>query len=112
VSAGVNRFQQFQDDLETIASHYLGEAGVDVAVRFLREVEDVVERLRTNPGLGSTRYSDLGIPGLRSVALATFPYVIFFGRRDDRVLFWRIVHGRRDIPETLRESDSSALTDD
>jgi toxin ParE1/3/4 len=107
-----SRFRQFQDDLESIASYYLGEAGIDVAVRSLREVEDLVELLRTNRGFGSTRYSDLGVPGLRSVAMARSPYVVFFGRRSDRVLFWRIVHGSRDIPETLRESDSSALTDE
>lgn len=98
------RHHQFELDLEDAAAYYLAEAGIDTALRFVDAVETLVDRLVRNPGLGSSHYADESNPQLRSFALKGFPYVVFFARTGDHVLFWRLLHGERDIPTHLRES--------
>ena len=99
------RTRQFRVDADQIAQHYLEEAGLDVALRFLDELEQVVERLAAHPGLGSARYAQVEMPWLRSSAMSSFPYVVFFGKTDGLVRLWRVLHGRRDLPQVLRDAD-------
>ena len=106
MSGAPTLLRQFQQDVDDITAFYAADAGVDVALRFVDDLEALVRRLTKNPQVGSSRYSELGIPGLRSMALASFPYVLFFAEVDDGVAFWRILHGRRDIPPTL-QSDTA-----
>lgn len=98
------RHQQFETDLEEAAGYYATEAGIDTALRFVDSVEAMVNRLVRNPGLGSTHYADESNPELRSLALKGFPYVLFFAQISDQVMFWRLLHCRRDIPTHLRET--------
>lgn len=98
------RHHQFELDLEEAAAYYLAEAGIDTPLRFIDAVEALVYRLVRHPGLGSSHYADESNPELRSFALKGFPYVDFFARTGDRILFWRLLHGERDILAHLRES--------
>lgn len=96
------RHQKFERDLEEAADYYLAEAGIDTALRFIDAVEALVDRLTRHPGLGSSHYADESNPDLRSLALKDFPYVVFFARTTDHIMFWRLLHGERDIPAHLR----------
>jgi toxin ParE1/3/4 len=106
VTVRIVRSRQFRGDAEGIAEHYLAEAGLDVALRFFDELEHVVERLAAHPGLGSTRYAQADMPWLRSLAMPSFPYVVFFGQTTGGLIrLWRVLHGRRDLPRALRDAD-------
>ena len=90
------------EDIETAIDHLLGEAGAEVALGFIDEVEQVFAHLGEHPGTGSTRWAhELSLPGLRSCALRGHPYVVFYLEREDHVDVWRVLHGRRDIPPKL-----------
>lgn len=102
--------RQFRLDAEAAVERYADEAGQAVALRFVDELQRLVARVHRHPASGSTRYEFLGIPGLRSAARPHFPYVVFYAQLGERVIFWRLLHGHRDIPSTLR--DEGLGTDD
>ena len=89
-------------DIGGAADHYRDQAGVVVALRFIGVVERVTRRIGRNPQLGALGFAyELGIPGLRSLPLDRFPYLVFYVERDDYVDVWRVLHTKRDIPGTL-----------
>ena len=91
-----------EDDVRQAVDYYLNEAGPDIALQFIDELEKVTKHVGDWPGSGSARFAEiLGIPGLRSFALARFPYVVFYIEEDDHVDIWRVLHGKRDIPAVL-----------
>lgn len=93
------------DDIERAVDHYLGEAGSDVAARFVDALERALGRLARQPQLGSLRFAyDLGVPDLRTWPVHRFPYLIFYVEQDDRLDVWRVLHDRRDDPATLAEA--------
>jgi len=90
-------------DVRGAVVHYRDEAGTEIAREFIDALEAAIRQIGAWPGVGSTRFADLlGIPELRSFALQRFPYVIFCMERSDCVDVWRVLHGQRDIPSTLR----------
>ncbi len=90
------------EDIETAIDHLLDEAGVEVALGFIDDVEQAFGHVGEHPSTGSTRWAhELSLPGLRSWALRRHPYVIFYLEREDQVDVWRVLHGRRDIPPKL-----------
>lgn len=90
-------------DITTATWYYRSEAGVDVARRFVTDIEKLLRFVSAHPAGGSLRYSfELGIPDLRSMALEHFPYVAFWVPRADNVDVWRVLDTHRDIPRTLR----------
>lgn len=91
------------DDIDSVIAHYRDAAGPDVAVAFVDALEQAFDRLSRHPGLGSPRLAgELNLPGLRICPLASFPHVVFSVERADHVDVWRVLHGRRDIPDSLR----------
>jgi toxin ParE1/3/4 len=59
--------------------------------------------LHIGPGTGSGRYAhELSLPGLRFWPLARY------FEQWDRVDVWRILHGKRDIPEWMHASEFDA----
>ena len=89
-------------DLESAAEHYLSQADAAVATRFIGAFQRATRRISRNPQLGTLRLaSELEIPGLRSMPVDRFPYLVFCVERDGRVDVWRVLHGRRDIPSAL-----------
>jgi toxin ParE1/3/4 len=47
---------------------------------------------------------ELGLPGLRAWPMKKHPFVIFYVERADHIDIWRVQHGARDIPDSLRGS--------
>lgn len=90
------------DDIRAAIEHHRAEAGPDVAVAFVDAIEQTFDLLARHPAVGSHRYAhELDLPGLRSHPIAGFPFLVFYVERADQVDVWRILHGHRDIPESL-----------
>lgn len=91
-------------DVDDAVDYYLDEASVDVALSFLDALERAYKHLGRRAATGSPRYArELDIPGLRFWPLRRFPYLVFYVERRDSVDVWRVLHARRDIPESLRQ---------
>lgn len=89
-------------DIERAVDHYLAEADMETALRFVDAVERGVGQISRSPQSGSLRFSyELEIPGLRVRPLARFPYLVFYVVGDGFVDVWRILHTRRDIPSAI-----------
>jgi len=89
-------------DVHEAVVYYRDEAGSETAFQFVDDLEDAVQHIANWPGSGSTRFAEmLGIPGLRSFAMNRFPYIVFYMESADHIDVWRVLHGRRDIPQTL-----------
>jgi toxin ParE1/3/4 len=89
-------------DIDRAADDYLGEAGAQVALRFVDAVERAVGQIGRSPHAGSLRFSyELEIPGLRVRPVARFPYLVFYVVGNEVVEVWRILHSRRDIPSAV-----------
>lgn len=70
--------------------------------RLLHTVEAATQHIGRHPGIGSLRYASLtGFTALRSVTVRRFPYVILYIDRDDRIDLIRLLHLKRDIPQSL-----------
>ena len=93
-------------DIDGAVANYLTEAGSAVAQAFIDAVEDALRRIGERPGAGSSRFAhELDIPELRFLAAGKFPYLVFYVEKDAEVDVWRILHGARDVPAWMRESD-------
>lgn len=85
-------------DVERAVDHYAEEAGVELALAFVDELEAALADLGERPGAGSTRYAhEVGIPGLRTWSRTRFPHLLFYLERDDHVDLWRVLHPHRDL---------------
>ena len=59
--------------------------------------------LELHPELGSLRFAfELDLPGIRSMRVDKFPYVLFYLVRSDHLDVVRMLHASRDIPASLR----------
>lgn len=94
-------------DVDEAIAHYLQEAGVDVALGFVDELEQAHQHLGRQAASGSPRYThELNLPGLRSWPLARYPYLVFYVDHADHVDVWRVLHSARDIPAWMSETDT------
>jgi toxin ParE1/3/4 len=95
-------------DVEAAVDHYLREGGKKTARGFIDGLEHAYRQLASYPGAGSPRYAqDLDLPGLRCWPLKRYPYLIFYAERDDHIDVWRVLHGERDIPASMRPPENS-----
>ena len=93
-----------QRDVDETVARYLEEAGAEVALGFINAFEGAFRHIAGNPESGSPRYGhELNLPGLRSWPLKAYPYLVFYMAGSDLIDVWRVLHGRRDIPEGLRQ---------
>ena len=93
-----------QRDVADALSHYIEQAGRDVARDFVTALETAYARIAAAPAQGSPRYGNqLNIPDLRHLTLKRFPYLVFYVEQEDRIEVWRVLHARRDIPAWLAE---------
>jgi toxin ParE1/3/4 len=91
-------------DIEAAADYYVRSGGPDVALGFIDALEFSYRTIAERPALGSPRYAqELILPGLRSLVVKGFPYLVFYIERDDHIDIWRVLHGRRDIPSRMQE---------
>ena len=91
-------------DVEGALRYYLREGGEDVALGFIDALEKAYGHIARHPATGSPRYAqELNLPGLRSWPLTRYPYLVFYVEHPDRIDVWRVLHGKRDIPDWLAE---------
>ncbi|MEJ1091449.1 type II toxin-antitoxin system RelE/ParE family toxin [Microbacterium istanbulense] len=91
-------------DVEDAVAWYISEAGPDVALDLVDDIERAYELIAQNPGIGSMRIGlEIGIPALRTFTLERFPYAIFTMEYADRVEVWRVLHTSRDLGSLLND---------
>jgi toxin ParE1/3/4 len=92
-----------EQDVEDACSYYLDAGGVSLRLEFVDALERTLDLIARNPPAGSPRYAvDLNLPELRCWLLKDFPYVVFYVERAESIDVWRMLHGKRDVPESLR----------
>lgn len=90
-------------DVEDAIQHLQREAGVDAALGFVDSLEAAYSLVCDHPAAGSPRYAhELDLPGLRTVLLKRYPYLVFDVERHDHLDVRRILHAHRDIPARVR----------
>ena len=82
-------------DLDSVWNYYERVAGLSVAEKMVRQIDDVVRLIQEHPFAGRAR--DEVRAGLRS--FATTPHVVFYRIRNDTPEIVRILDGRRDIDD-------------
>jgi toxin ParE1/3/4 len=93
-------------DVDLAVDHYTNEAGADVAFSFIDALEQAYAFISEAPATGSPRWSsELNLPGLRTVRLKGFPWLIFYIESESHVDVWRVLHVKRDIPAWLTDAD-------
>ena len=91
-------------DIEEAVDHYLKEAGLEVALRFVGRLEKAFILLSEHPAAGSPRYAwELSLPELRVLPLPRYPYLIFYLEQPEHIDVWRVLQGKRDIPAWLQD---------
>jgi toxin ParE1/3/4 len=92
-------------DINAALAHYWHEGGATLAGRWVVAVETALRQVGTHAASGSPRYADmLSMPGLRFRQPRRFPHLIFYVERAEQVDVWRVLHGRRDLPNWLHET--------
>lgn len=90
-------------DVDAAIAYYLAEAGGDTALAFVEQLEQANQRISKDPAIYSPRWgAELNLPGLRSLRVSKFPYVIFYMEQPDHIDVWRVLHAQRDIPAFLQ----------
>jgi len=93
-------------DVDEAIAYYLQEAGVDIALGFIDELEQAYRHLGRHAATGAPRYAhELNLPGLRSWSLSRYPHMVFYVEQADHVEVWRVLHGARDIPAWLLDTE-------
>ena len=89
-------------DVEEAIGYYGRQAGKAVATRFVDRLEACLRAIGGQPALGSTRYAhELDLPGLRTLPLQVYPYLVFYRELDASIDVWRVLHAQRDVPQRL-----------
>jgi toxin ParE1/3/4 len=87
-------------DLQT-AARFIHQDNPIAARLFVEAAYNTFEFLASNPGVGRQR-ADLGFPGIRSWRIGGFRrYLIIYRELPDRIQIWRVLHGARDLHQTL-----------
>jgi toxin ParE1/3/4 len=103
----LHRSADFNADFDQQYRWYLGEAGEEVAERFLTGVLTTLRSLTEFPDLGRRRkFRHPALRDLRSFRVnPPFDKILIFYRiTNDTLEVWRLMHGARDLPRRLIES--------
>ena len=93
-----------QRDIEQAIQYYIDENAPQAALGFIDALEEAYRHVSRNPGTGSPRYAhELDLPGLRCWHLTHYPHLIFYVELAKCIDVWRVLHGMRDIPASMRE---------
>lgn len=99
--------EQANRDVDEAVGYYLTEANEAVALGFIDALEKAYGHIARHPATGSPRYAhELDLPGLRAWPLSRYHYLVFYVERSDHIDVWRVLHGQRDIPAWMQESDT------
>jgi len=94
-----------REDVDAAIDYYADQAGADIAFAFIDALEDAYAFIGSAPAAGSPRWShDLNLPGLRTVRLKRFPWLIFYLELAEHVDVWRVLHAEQDIPAWMSEA--------
>jgi toxin ParE1/3/4 len=94
-------------DVDEAIAYYRDENAVQAALEFIDALEQAYTHIGRNPASGSPRYAhELNLPGLRVWPIARYPFIVFYVERDEYIDVWRVLHGQRDIPAWMQESES------
>jgi len=90
-------------DIDESVDYYVGEAGFDVALRFLDAVEGAFSLLRRHPEAGAiARYERVELEGIRRWPVREFDaHLVFYRLVDDRIEVVRVLHGAQDLEQIL-----------
>jgi toxin ParE1/3/4 len=92
--------------VEAAVDFYMLEGSERVALGFIAALEKAYSHIARHPQSGSPRYaSELNLPGLRAWTLSRYPHIVFYRETPDYVDVWRVLHGQRDIPIWLLDSE-------
>lgn len=95
-----------REDVDAALDHYLREAGPDIALAFIDALEGAYGFIGGSPAAGSPRWAhDLNLPGLRSLRLKGFPWIVFYIDLEQHVDVWRVLHAKRDIPRWMSDGE-------
>lgn len=98
--------EQARQDVEDAVAHPLAEGAETAALGFIDALEKAYGHIGRHPATGSPRYAhELNLPGLRSWPLTRYPYLVFYIEHRDHVDVWRVLHGQRDIPAWMQDSE-------
>ncbi|OJY67132.1 MAG: plasmid stabilization protein [Sphingobium sp. 66-54] len=93
-------------DVDLAVEYYMDEAGADVAFGFIDALEKAYTFIGEMPAAGSPRWShELNLPGLRTIGLKGFPWLVFYLEFETHVDVWRVLHAKRDMPAWLASVD-------
>jgi toxin ParE1/3/4 len=93
-------------DVDEAVACYLAEDSPRATLGLIDALERAYERLSRYPTAGSSRNaSELNLPGLRHWPPKGYPHLVFYVERDDHIDVWRVLHGQRDIPAWMQESE-------
>jgi toxin ParE1/3/4 len=91
-------------DLRDTAAHYATEVDAATARQFIDAVEQAFILISRQPGIGSPRYAvELDWPGLRTLQVERFPYLVFYLEQPDHLEVLRVLHTHRDLPTSLED---------
>jgi toxin ParE1/3/4 len=98
--------EQAQQDVEDALAYYMAEDAEAAALRFIDALEQAYAHIGRHPATGSPRYAhELNLPGLRSLPLTRYPYLVFYVERPDHVDVWRVLQGQRDISAWMQDPE-------
>ena len=93
-------------DIDLAVEHYADEADAHVAFSFIDALEQAYAFIGEMPAAGSPRWShELNLPGLRTIRLKGFPWLVFYLEFETHVDVWRVLHAKRDMPAWLTDVD-------
>ena len=97
---------QANRDIAEALGHYLNEGADAAALDFIDALEQAYAHVARHPATGSMQYThELNLPGLRFWPLKRFPYLVFYVEHESHIDVWRVLHGKRDIPNWLQDDD-------
>lgn len=100
------RHPRAERDIECQVDYYLLEVGsLDPAERFVVALEETLELLVGNPGIGSAReFARNELAGVRSFPVKSFGrHLIFYRPTEQGIEILRVLHGARDLGAILDE---------
>ena len=107
MSLRLRQSDYFWADFAKRIDWYRGNAGAEIAERFVDAVQSTLQSLTKSPGMGRPRFTDRPeLSGLRSwrVSEPFHRHLIFYRVGSDELLAERLIHGARDLPRRLLQS--------
>jgi plasmid stabilization system protein ParE len=108
VSGQIDLNPLFRADVARLTIYYVEEANLQIALRFIQSLERSMDVLSRVPEIGSRRkFRDRSLRDLRSFRVKP-PFsriLIFYRIKPERLEFFRLMHGARDLPERLLENE-------